>query len=166
MLIDRIDKVWSCDITSIRLSRGFVYLMAIIDWYSRYVLAWELSTTLDTSFCLEALDRALQKARPEIFNTDQGVQFTSQDWTSRLRQAEVRISWDGRGRALDNIFVERLWRSVKYEDIYLKDYQTVPEVRKGLSEYFHHYNFIRYHQSLDYKTPFSVYQRDDPSSNL
>jgi putative transposase len=165
MLIDRVDQVWSCDITYIRLARGFVYLMAIIDWYSRYVLAWELSTTLDASFCLEALDRALQRTQPEIFNTDQGVQFTSQDWTSRLHQANVRISWDGRGRALDNIFVERLWRSVKYEDIYLKDYQTVSEVREGLSEYFHHYNFIRYHQSLDYKTPFSVYQRDDPSSN-
>lgn len=166
MLIERINQVWSCDITYIRLARGFVYLMAIIDWFSRYVLAWELSTTLDTSFCLEALDRALQAARPEIFNTDQGVQFTSQDWTSRLQQAHVRISWDGRGRALDNIFVERLWRSVKYEDIYLKEYRTVPEVRKGLCEYFHHYNFERYHQSLDYKTPFLVYQRDHSSSSL
>ena len=140
--------------------------MAIIDWFSRYVLAWELSTTLDTSFCLEALDRALQAARPQIFNTDQGVQFTSKDWTSRLLQANVRISWDGRGRALDNIFVERLWRSVKHEDIYLKDYQTVPEVRKGLADYFHHYNFERYHQSLDYQTPFSVYRCDHQASNL
>jgi len=166
MVVDRIDQVWSCDITYIRLARGFVYLMAIIDWFSRYVLAWELSTTLDSSFCLEALDRALQAARPQIFNTDQGVQFTSKDWTSRLLQADVRISWDGRGRALDNIFVERLWRSVKYEDIYLKDYQTVPEVRKGLTDYFHHYNFERYHQSLDYQTPFSVYRCDHQAAAL
>jgi putative transposase len=116
--IDRIDQAWSSDITYIRLARGFVYLVAIIDWFSRYVLAWELSTTLDTSFCLEALDRALHARRPEIFNTDQGVQFTSQEFTERLRSAEIRISWDGRGRALDNIFVERLWRSVKYEEVY------------------------------------------------
>ena len=156
--IDRIDQVWSCDITYIRLARGFVYLIAIIDWFSRFVLAWELSTTLDTSFCLETLDRALQAARPEIFNTDQGVQFTSKDFTGRLLQSDIRISWDGRGRALDNIFVERLWRSVKYEEVYLKDYQTVPEARKGLSEYFHFYNYTRYHQSLDYKTPFAVYR--------
>ena len=111
--INRIDQVWSCDITYVRLARGFVYLMAIIDWFSRFVLSWELSTTLDTSFCLEAPDRALQAARPEIFNTDQGVQFTSQDWISRLQSAQVRISWDGRGRVLDNISVERLWRSVR-----------------------------------------------------
>ena len=145
--------------------RGFVYLVAIIDWFSRYVLAWELSTTIDTSFCLEALNRALQGKRPEIFNTDQGVQFTSKDFTDRLKQAETRISWDGRGRALDNIFVERLWRSVKYEDIYIKDYQTVPEVRKGLDDYFHHYNGERYHQSLDYKTPSFVYQQRSLSTN-
>ena len=157
--VDRRDQVWSCDITYIRLTRGFVYLMAIIDWFSRYVLAWELSTTLDTSFCLDALDQALRGATPEIFNTDQGVQFTSAEFTNRLRAASIRISWDGRGRALDNIFVERLWRSVKHEDIYLKDYQTVPEVRKGLADYFHHYNCERYHQSLDYQTPFSVYYR-------
>ncbi len=129
MSIDRIDQVWSCDITYIRLARGSVFLMAIIDWFSRFVLAWELSITLDTHFCLEALDRALQAARPEIFNTDQGAQFTSHDWTSRLRQADIRISWDGRGRAVDNIFVERLWRSAKYEEVYLKDYQTVSEAR-------------------------------------
>ena len=129
--IDRIDQVWSCDITYIRLARGSVYLMAIIDWFSRFVLAWELSTTLDTSFCLEALDRALQGSRPEIFNTDQGTQFTSKDFTDRLLQSHIRISWDGRGRALDNIFVERLWRSVKYEEVYIKDYQTVPEAREG-----------------------------------
>jgi putative transposase len=134
--------------------------VAIIDWFSRSILAWELSTTLDTSFCLEALDRALQAARPEIFNTDQGVQFTSNDWTSRLLQAQIRISWDGRGRALDNVFVERLWRSVKYEEVYLKDYQTVAEARDGLTSYFRFYNYERYHQSLDYKTPCFVYRSD------
>lgn len=159
LLVDRCDQVWSCDITYIRLARGFVYLMAIIDWFSRYVLAWELSTTLDTSFCLDALDRALRGATPEIFNTDQGVQFTSTEFLNRLKAAKIRISWDGRGRALDNIFVERLWRSVKYEDIYLKEYQTVPEARKGLLDYFHHYNCERFHQSLEYQTPVSVYRR-------
>lgn len=162
--IDRRDQVWSCDITYIRLARGFVYLMAIIDWFSRFVLAWELSTTLDTSFCLEALDRALQAARPEIFNTDQGVQFTSKDFTGRLLRSAIRISWDGRGRALDNVFVERLWRSVKYEEVYLKDYQTVPEARNGLTDYFQFYNYERYHQSLDYKTPFAVYRSDHSTS--
>jgi putative transposase len=158
MSIDRIDQVWSSDITYVRLARGFVFLVAIIDWFSRFVLAWELSTTLDTSFCLEALDRALLAAQPEIFNTDQGVQFTSQEFTERLRSAQIRISWDGRGRALDNIFVERLWRSVKYEEVYLKDYQTVSEARSSLKQYFQFYNHERYHQSLDYKTPFAVYR--------
>lgn len=158
MSINRIDQVWSCDITYIRLVGGFVYLVAILDWYSRFVLAWELSTTLDTSFCLAALDQALQAARPEIFNTDQGVQFTSKDFTDRLLQSQIRISWDGRGRALDNVFVERLWRSVKYEEVYLKDYQTVSEARKELIDYFQFYNYERYHQSLNYKTPFTVYR--------
>lgn len=160
VVVQRRDQVWSCDITYIRLVRGFVYLTAIIDWFSRYVLAWELSTTLDTSFCLDALERALRGATPEIFNTDQGVQFTSNEFVERLKAAKIRISWDGRGRALDNIFVERLWRSVKYEDIYLKDYQTVPEVRKGLADYFHHYNCERFHQSLAYQTPLAVYQHE------
>ena len=131
MSIDRIDQIWSSDITYIRLARGFVYLVAIIDWFSRYVLDWELSTTLDTSFCLEALDRALLASSPEIFNTDQGVQFTSQEFTERLRTAEIRISWDGRGRALDNIFVERLWRSVKYEEVYVRTVQSKPVVSNG-----------------------------------
>lgn len=160
MSITSRDQVWSSDITYIRLARGFVYLVAIIDWFSRYVLAWELSITLDTSFCLEALDRALQAGQPKIFNTDQGVQFTSQDFTTRLLQSNIRISWDGRGRALDNVFVERLWRSVKYEEVYLKDYQTVAEARNGLTEYFQFYNYERYHQSLDYKTPFAVYRSE------
>lgn len=160
MSIDRIDQVWSSDITYIRLARGFVYLVAIIDWF---VLAWELSTTLDTSFCLEALDRALEAARPEIFNTDQGVQFTSLDFTGRLRSAQIRISWDGRGRALDNIFVERLWRSVKYEEVYLKDYQTVSEAISNLKQYFQFYKHERYHQSLNYKTPIAVYRSNHVS---
>ena len=160
MIITSRDQVWSSDITYIRLARGFVYLVAIIDWFSRFVLAWELSTTLDTSFCLEALDRAMRAARPQIFNTDQGVQFTCRDFTDRLRSAQIRISWDGRGRALDNIFVERLWRSVKYEEVYIKDYQTVSDARNGLSQYFQFYNYERYHQALDYKTPVSVYRSD------
>ena len=161
--IDQINQVWSSDITYIRLARGFVYLAAIIDWFSRYVLAWELSTTLDTSFCLDALDRALRAGQPNIFNTDQGVQFTSQDFTARLLRSNIRISWDGRGRALDNVFVERLWRSVKYEEVYLKDYQTVSDARDGLTQYFQFYNNERYHQSLDYKTPFAVYRSQHSS---
>jgi putative transposase len=139
---------------------GLSRLLAIIDWFSRFVLTWELSNTLDTSFCLEALDRALQAARPEIFNTDQGVQFTSLDFTERLRSVQIRISWDGRGRALDNVFVERLWRSVKYEEVYLKDYQTVSEARYHLKQYFHFYNHERYHQSLNYQTPVMVYRSE------
>lgn len=157
MSIERCNQVWSCDITYIRLQRGFIYLMAVIDWFSRYVLAWETSITLDTSFCLEALDRALQVATPEIFNTDQGVQFTSREFTNRLKAADIRISWDGRGRALDNIFVERLWRSVKYEEVYIKDYQSVPEAIRNLRDYFTFYNQERFHQALDYQTPAQVY---------
>jgi putative transposase len=151
------NQVWSCDITYIRMPRGFVYLMAIIDWFSRYVLSWEVSITLDTSFCIEALDRALRMATPEIFNTDQGVQFTSAEFTNRLKAADIRLSWDGRGRAFDNIFVERLWRSVKYEEVYLKDYQSVPEAVSNLGHYFTFYNQDRLHQALDYKTPAEVY---------
>ena len=157
MRIERCNQVWSCDITYIRLQRGFIYLMAIIDWFSRYVLSWENSVTLDTSFCLEALDRALRIATPEIFNTDQGVQFTSAEFTNRLKAADIRISWDGRGRALDNIFVERLWRSVKYEEVYIKDYQSVNEAVRNLRAYFTFYNHERLHQSLDYQTPAQVY---------
>jgi putative transposase len=155
--ISRCNQVWSCDITYIRLQRGFVYLMAVIDWFSRYVLSWEVSITLDTSFCLEALDRALKRATPEIFNSDQGVQFTSAEFTNRLKAAEIRISWDGRGRALDTIFVERLWRSVKYEEVYLKDYQSVADAVSNLRAYFTFYNQERLHQALDYQTPAQVY---------
>ena len=157
MNIERCNQVWSCDITYIRLARGFIYLMAVIDWFSRYVLSWEISVTLDTSFCLEALDRALRGATPEIFNTDQGVQFTSTEFTTRLKAADIRISWDGRGRAFDNIFVERLWRSVKHEEVYIKDYQSVPEAVSNLRAYFTFYNHERLHQALDYHTPAQVY---------
>ncbi len=157
MSIERRNQVWSCDITYIRLHQGFMYLMAVIDWYSRYVLSWETSVTLDTSFCLDGLERAMSRAQPEIFNTDQGVQFTSHEFTSRLKAADIRISWDGRGRALDNIFVERLWRSVKYEEVYIKDYQSVPDAVGNLRAYFEFYNHERIHQALDYRTPAQVY---------
>ena len=159
MSIERCNQVWSCDITYIRLLRGFIYLMAVMDWYSRYVLSWEISITLDSSFCLEALDRALKVATPEIFNTDQGVQFTSTEFVNRLKAADIRISWDGRGRALDNMFVERLWRSVKYEEVYIKDYQSVPDAVRNIQTYFTFYNQERLHQALDYQTPAQVYTR-------
>jgi putative transposase len=155
--IARTNYVWSTDITYIRLAKGFLYLVAILDWFSRYVLAWDVSVTLDTYVCLEALERALRLATPEIFNSDQGVQFTSSEFTSRLKAANIRISWDGRGRALDDIFVERLWRSVKYEEVYIKDYQSVSDARYGLKEYFRFYNHERLHQALDYQTPAQVY---------
>jgi putative transposase len=157
LTIDRPNQVWSADITYIRLVRGFVYLIAVMDWFSRYVLSWELSTSMDVDFCLEALNRALAIAQPEIFNTDQGVQFTSRDFTGRLEASAVRISMDGRGRAFDNIFIERLWRTVKYEDIYLRDYREVPEARSGIDRYFRFYNRERLHQSLGYRTPAEVY---------
>jgi len=155
--ITGVNDVWSTDITYVRLRHGFLYLVAVLDWYSRYVLAWELSNTLDTGFCLAALETALTRNRPAIFNTDQGVQFTSAAYTSRLEQAGIQISWDGRGRALDNVFVERLWRSVKWEEVYLKDYQTVAEAASGLDGYFHFYNHERPHQALGYQTPAQVY---------
>jgi putative transposase len=151
------NQVWSADITYVRLATGFMYLVAIIDWWSRYVLAWQLSNTLDVAFCLEALEMALVQGCPEIFNTDQGVQFTSLAFTSRLERAGIAISMDGRGRALDNIFVERLWRTVKYEDIYLHDYASVPALAVGLDRYFIFYNHERPHQSLAYRTPAEVH---------
>jgi putative transposase len=157
--ITHTDQVWSTDITYIRLAQGWIYLVAILDWYSRYVLAWEVSNTLDSAFCVSALERALAQARPAIFNTDQGSQFTSQEFTSRLLAAEVRISMDGRGRALDNVFVERLWRTVKYEEVYLKSYATVPVAIQSLGEYLRFYNEERLHQALGYQTPAAVYQR-------
>jgi putative transposase len=156
--IERPDQVWSTDITYIPLLHGFMYLAAIIDWFSRYVIAWRLSNTLDGDFCLEMLEEALGCARPEVFNTDQGAQFTAQAWTSRLLAAEVQVSMDGKGRCLDNVFVERLWRTVKYEDIYLKGYETVPPLLAGLGQYFPYYNTERRHQALGYRTPAEVYR--------
>jgi putative transposase len=157
LVITHPNQVWSSDVTYVRMAHGFMYLVAIIDWFSRYVLAWQLSNTLDGRFCLEALRQALQQNQPEIFNTDQGVQFTAHAFTHTLEMTGIRVSMDGRGRALDNIFVERLWRSVKYEDIYLKDYATVPALETGLGSYFRFYNHERPHQSLDYRTPVEVH---------
>jgi len=157
LAIVRPNQVWSTDITYIRLRGGFVFLAAILDWYSRYVLAWDLSITLEADFCVAVLERALVGQRPEIFNTDLGVQFTSAQFQAPLLAAQVRVSMDGRGRAFDNIFVERLWRSVKYEEVYLKDYRDVAEARAGLQQYFPFYNQKRVHQALDYRTPHSVH---------
>lgn len=155
--IVRVNQVWSTDITYIRMEKGFVYLVAIIDWHSRYVLDWEVSVTMDPEFCCATLSRALMRGLPEIFNTDQGSQFTSKDYTDILKLKAIRISHDGKGRALDNVFVERLWRSVKQEEVYLNDYRTVPEAQERLSAYFRWYNTERLHQSLNYKTPESIY---------
>jgi len=151
------NQVWSTDITYIPLSQGFIYLVAVIDWYSRYVLSWELSNTMDITFCLSALQKALTQNTPKIFNTDQGSQFTSPLFTSRLEANKIAISQDGRGRALDNIFVERLWRSVKYEEVYPKAYASVKEAIQELEKYFHFYNNERPHQSLNYQTPAAVH---------
>jgi putative transposase len=152
------DQVWAADITYVPMYRGWLYLVAIMDWLSRYVLSWEVSVSLEADFCVAALERALATGhRPEIFNSDQGCQFTCQAFTERLASAGVRISMDGRGRVFDNIFVERLWRTVKYEEVYLKDYQTVAEARLNLGRYFAFYDLERPHQSLDYRTPAEVY---------
>jgi putative transposase len=156
--VERRDQVWSTDITYVPMPTGFMYLAAVIDWFSRYVIAWRLSNTLDGSFCLEMLEEALRGGRPEIFNTDQGVQFTAAAFTGRLESAGVAVSRDGRGRALDNVFVERLWRSVKYEDIYIQGYDTVSGLQRGLARYFAFYNDERPHQSLGYRTPTTVYR--------
>ena len=162
LAITRPNQVWSTDITYIPMLHGFMYLVAVIDWYSRYVLAWQLSNTLDGLFCLDALERALTQGSPDIFNTDQGAQFTALAFTARLQAAGIRISMDGRGRALDNIFVERLWRSVKYEHVYLFEYELVSELEKGLREYFTFYNHERPHQSLSYQTPAEVHFAGQP----
>lgn len=151
------DEVWCADITYVPMQRGFLYLVAIMDWFSRYVLAWELSNSLETAFCLAALERALERGSPGIFNTDQGAQFTSEDFTGRLARGEIRISMDGRGRVTDNIFIERLWRSVKYEDLYLRDYVDGTAVRHGLERYFRFYNTARRHQALGNRTPSEVH---------
>lgn len=153
----RPNQVWAADITYIRLAKGFAYLTAVMDWYSRYVLSWEMSMTLEAEFCVAALERALGRGRPEIFNSDQGVQYTSAGFTGRLEAAGVLISMDGRGRAFDNIMIERLWRSVKYEEVYTKDYEDVRAARENLGPYFEFYNQERLHQSLEYMTPAEVY---------
>jgi len=157
LAITRPDQVWAGDITYVPLRHGFLYLAAVMDWFSRYVLAWRLSNTLEGSFCLEALDEALATRRPEIFNSDQGSQFTAAAFTGRLEQCGVAISMDGRGRAMDNVFVERLWRSVKYEEVYLKDYSDGWEAEASLARYFEFYRHRRIHQALDYRTPAEVY---------
>jgi putative transposase len=156
--VERINQVWSTDITYIRMAQGFVYLVAVMDWYSRFVLSWSLSLTMEVDFCIEALRRALRRGRPEIFNSDQGSQFTSEKFTGELEAKAIAISMDGRGRCMDNIFVERLWRSLKYEEVYLKDYASVTEARAGIERYFQFYNHERLHQSLEYRTPAAIYQ--------
>jgi len=161
--ITRPDQVWSSDITYIPMRQGFFYLTAVIDWHSRYVLAWRLSNTLDGSFCLEALDEALSRGRPEIFNTDQGAQFTAEAFTSRLASRGIAISMDGRGRALDNVFIERLWRTVKYEEVYRKEYADGWEAEASLASYFKFYCDERGHQSLSYRTPAETYRARDSS---
>lgn len=155
--ITRPDQVWSTDITYIPMRHGFLYLVAVMDWYSRYVLSWRLSNTLDGGFCLEALEDALGASRPEVFNSDQGSQFTAVAFTARLEACGIAISMDGRGRALDNVFIERLWRTVKYEEVYLKEYRDGWEAEASLSEYFRFYCDERIHQSLGYRTPSEVY---------
>ncbi len=157
--VNRVDQVWAADITYIPMAQGFLYLVAIMDWHSRHVLAWKLSNTMDTDFCVTALEAALGKGRPEVFNTDQGAQFTSDAFTQTLQERGIQVSMDGKGRYLDNIFVERLWRSIKYEEVYLKAYQTVAEARVGINAYLEFYNRRRPHQSLGYRTPAQVYQK-------
>jgi putative transposase len=155
--IEHTDQVWSTDITYIPMHNGFAYLVAVIDWYSRYVLSWKLSNTLDVYFCVEAVEQALSVSRPEIFNTDQGSQFTSELFINTILSNQITLSMDSKGRALDNVFIERLWRSLKYEDIYIKDYETMRDLFRGLTIYFQFYNYERSHQSLGYRTPAEVY---------
>ena len=155
--VTRPNQVWAADITYIPMARGFMYLVVIIDWYSRYVLSWRLSNTLDASFCVDALEEAIGKGRPEIFNTDQGAQFTSEAFTTLLEQHGIRISMDGKGRYSDNLFIERLWRTVKYEEVYLKAYQDGRDARINLCNYFRFYNAERPHQALGYRTPAEVF---------
>jgi putative transposase len=157
MTVDRPDQAWAADITYIPLRQGYLYLVAILDWFSRYVIAWQLSNSLEGSFCCECLEEALRQGRPEIFNTDQGVQFTSAAFTSRLQAQGVAISMAGRGRALDNVFVERLWRTVKYEEVYLKDYLTAWDAESNLQAYFCYYDHERFHSALENRTPAEVY---------
>jgi len=156
--VKRVNQVWSTDITYIRMAQGFLYLVAVIDWFSRFVLSWSLSLTMEVEFCVDALRRALRRGQPDIFNSDQGSQFTSEKFTGELAERQIAISMDGRGRCMDNIFVERLWRSLKYEEVYLKDYASAAEARAGIASYFQFYNHERLHQSLGYQTPAAVYR--------
>lgn len=161
LTINRVNQVWCTDITYVRLRGGFVYLVAVMDWHSRKVLSWELSNTMDSYFCVSALERAIRLyGRPDIFNSDQGSQFTSNAFTDVLKQHQIKISMDGKGRWMDNVFIERLWRSVKYEDVYLKEYASVEELRRGLAQYFQYYNYERTHQSLNNLTPSELYNVD------
>ena len=157
MKIERPNQVWCSDITYVRMARGFAYLVAVMDWFSRYVLSWEISGSLDSAFCVQALKRALGRGRPEVFNTDQGSQFTSEEFTGCLLSSGVRISMDGRGRCFDNIFIERLWRTVKYEEVYLNDYQDAGFAARSLGAYFGFYNQERLHESLGYRVPQEVH---------
>lgn len=166
VVIDHTDQVWSVDITYIRLQHGFVYLCAVMDWHSRYVMAWDISITMDAAFCTRTLEKALTISKPEIFNSDQGSQFTSADFTGILEREGIRISMDGRGRVFDNIFVERLWRTVKYEEVYLHNYLTVSEARRSLNKYFLFYDTERIHKSLGYKTPYEIYFKEPFNQQL
>ena len=165
LVVEGPDHVWCVDITYIRMLRGFLYLSAIMDWYSRYVLSWEISNTLEVGFCLEALEKALRISKPQIFNSDQGSQFTSKEFTGRLEDAGIQVSMDDRGRVFDNIFIERLWRTLKYEEVYLHSYETVREAKESIERYFSFYNRERLHESLGYKTPEEVYLSTDKTIN-
>jgi putative transposase len=157
VMIKGVDHVWSTDITYIRMIGGWLYLVAIMDWFSRYVLSWKVSITLEIDFCMEALELALRQGKPKIFNSDQGSQFTSPAFTGILQSQDIRISMDGRGRALDNVFVERLWRSLKYEEVYLNEYDSVKTATQRIGDYFKSYNYRRVHQALNYMTPSEIY---------
>ena len=163
-IIDKPNQVWATDITYIRVQEGTCYLVAIMDWYSRYVVSWRVSSSMKVDFCIEALEEALEGEKPEIFNTDQGSQFTSQEFTNMLEVNKIAISMDGRGSYMDNIFTERLWRTVKYDEVYLKDYENIDQATQGIDKYLQFYNSFRPHQSLQYLTPESVYRKEKPES--
>lgn len=168
LTIDRPNQVWATDITYIPMARGFLYLVAIMDWHSRYIVSWKLSNTMESDFCVRTLEEALQHGQPEIFNSDQGSQFTSNDFTGVLEKAGVAISMDGKGRCMDNVFVERLWRSLKYEEVYMKAYENIFEARAGIAEWVRFYNLERPHQALGYRTPQEVFlstRTDIPERN-
>ena len=157
MDINKVNQVWATDITYVKCNQGKLYLTAVMDWHSRYILSWKLSNTMDTDFCLDSLNEALEINKPLIFNTDQGSQYTSDDFTSRLIEQNIQISMDGKGCYIDNILIERFWRSIKYEDLFIKDYVNVQELRNGIRAYINFYNFERPHESLGYKTPAEIY---------